>query len=396
MVALLSHSVYFFAFVAGEKQKKNILTMKPSAISFVAASLLLPNAIAQSNDTSKRGIAYIVDGHSADYNLLLSSKSPLNWYYTWKPTTAPKEIFWGDREDTIEFVPTIHNNTKLDADLVALASLPESSKYLFTFNEPDGTFETGGSDLSPQDAARDYIAKIVPLRNRFKISHPTTTGSQRGFQWLQDFNTACWAIDPENGCPTDFVVVHWYGDFLGMTSWIGQLAAWYQGSKVGLQGELKMWVTELGVPGAPTDANLAVMSETLPYLDSLDYVDRYAWFGIFRPDGANNWTGAGLSLFENDGGLSTLGAMYVGDGFVAGMKGQEYNATNNTGSGDNSTDTGSGDNSTDAGGSNSTGDNSTGSDGAGSSNDSSNGARSTSIVMWVLWICTIATGFCIL
>lgn len=362
--------------------------MKLALQLLVASAVLSSQAIAQSNTTSKRGIAYIVGGHSADYNLLLSSKSPLDWYYTWKPTTAPKEIFWGDKEDTIEFVPTIHNNTKLEADLEALEKVPSSSKYLLTFNEPDGTFETGGSDLTPQDAARDYIAKIVPLRSRFKISHPTTTGSQRGFQWLQDFNAACWAIDPQNGCPTDFVAVHWYGDFLGMTSWMGQLAAWYSGSKVGLQGDLKMWVTELGVPGAPLDTNTAVMSQTLPYLDALDYVERYAWFGIFRPDGANNWTGTGLSLFENDGGLSTLGAMYVADGtdgLVAGMKGQEYNGTTDTGGGDNSTDTGS---------SNSTGGNSTGGDGAGSNNTGSGAQSTTAKITWMIWTCAVAAGIC--
>ncbi|ETS73629.1 hypothetical protein PFICI_14575 [Pestalotiopsis fici W106-1] len=376
--------------------------MRPSAKLSIACTFLLAQAvvIAQSSGTSKRGIAYIKDGHSADYNLLLSAKSPLDWYYTWLPTTAPENIFWGDKADTIEFVPTIHNNTKLDADLDALERVPASSQYLFTFNEPDGTFETGGSDLSPQDAARDYIAKIAPLRSRFKISHPATTGSARGFQWLQDFNAACWAIDPENGCPTDFVVVHWYGDFQGMASWIGQLAGWYNGSNVGLQGDLKVWVTELGVPGAPMDANYAVMSQTLPYLDSLGFVERYAWFGIFRPDGANSWTGTGLSLYDNDGGLSSLGALYVGgesNGFVVGEQGNEYNGTvGNGGSnetdtgGDNSTDTGSGngngnDNDTDSG--SNTG-NATGS----SQGDNGSSAQSIASATWLLWASVIAMG----
>lgn len=369
--------------------------MKASAKPLAACALFLAQAVAQSSGPSKRGIAYIKDGHSADYNLLLSSKSPMSWYYTWLPTMAPDNVFWGDRAETIEFVPTIHNNTKLDADLESLKHVPDSSEYLFTFNEPDGTFETGGSDLSPQDAARDYIAKIAPLRSRFKISHPATTGSARGFQWLQDFNAACWAIDPQNGCPTDFVVVHWYGDFQGMASWIGQLASWYNGSNVGLQGDLKVWVTEFGVPGAPSDANYAVMSQTMPYLDSLGYVDRYAWFGIFRPDGANSWTGTGLSLYDNDGGLTTLGALYLGNGFVVGEKGNEYNGTVDNGGGSNDTQTG-GDNSTDTGNDNGNGNstgNSTGnatSNGQGDSGDSSGQSMASST--WLLWICLIAMG----
>jgi hypothetical protein len=361
---------------------------------FVAASTLLPHVAAQLTGASKRGIAYIIGGHSADYNLLLSERSPLDWYYTWTPLTAPADIFWGDKADTIEYVPTIHNNTKLDADLEALKHVPASSKYLLTFNEPDGTFESGGSDLSPQDAARDYIARIVPLRSRFKISHPTTTGSTRGFKWLQDFNAACWAIDPKNGCPTDFVVVHWYGDFSGMTSWIGQLAAWYNSSSVGLQGDLRMWVTELGVPGAPMDANYAVMSQTLPYLDTLDYVDRYAWFGIFRPDGANNWTGPGLSLFDDDGGLSTLGVLYVGgesNGFVVGQKGSPYNGT--SGNDDNGTSSGNGAGNGTGGGNSSTNATGSGESGSNNGNDAQCAAIATT---WLLWTCAIAVGIWVL
>ncbi|KAI1845863.1 hypothetical protein JX265_011242 [Neoarthrinium moseri] len=367
-------------------------------------SLLIAQALAQTSSSSKRGIAYIRGeaAHEADYNLLLSSKSPLNWYYTWLPTVAPSDIFQGDQADTIEFVPTIHNNTKVDEDLESLKSLPASSKHLFTFNEPDGTFETGGSDLTPQVAARVYIEKIVPLRNRFQISHPSTTGSQRGFQWLQDFNAACWAIDPENGCPADFVVIHWYGDFVGMTSWIGQLAAWYRESKVGLQGELRVWVTELGVPGADMAANHAVMTQTLPFLDQLDYVEKYAWFGQFRPDGANNWTGAGLSLFENDGGLSTLGATYLGGqttGFSVGDKGQESSSTGGKGgSGNNSNSTGN-DNSTDAGagaGSGNSTSNDTSSGTQGSEDKGSGSVSVASAATSMLWMCVVTLGIWVL
>ncbi|KAH8203700.1 hypothetical protein TruAng_002113 [Truncatella angustata] len=369
--------------------------MKSSSAFVVASSLLFSLTSAQSSATSKRGIAYIKGGESADYNILLTSKSPMDWYYTWTPRTAPGDIFWGSKvdNDTIEFVPTIHNNTKLDDDIEALKDAPSASKYLFVFNEPDGTFETGGCDLTPQDAARDYIAKIVPLRNRWKISHPVTTGSPRGFQWLQDFNAACWAIDPKNGCPTDFVTVHWYGDFIGMTSWIGQLAAWYNGSDAGLQGDLRVWVTEIGAPSAPMDANYNVMSQTLPYLDSLEYVDRYAWFGAWRIGGANRneWTGDGLSLFDDNGGLTTLGALYVGgetNGFAIGEKGKAYTAPTNNGSSGNDTNSeGGADNSTDTGSNNSTG-NSTGSGQGGSGN----GAQTNTAATWIFWTGLVAAG----
>jgi hypothetical protein len=57
-------------------------------------------------------------------------------------------------------------------------------------------------------------------------------------------------------------------------------------------------------------------------LDSLDYVERYAWFGAFRSDDANEWTGDGVALFDDDGGLTELGALYMGDGYEEGQKGE--------------------------------------------------------------------------
>jgi hypothetical protein len=314
--------------------------------------MLAWQSMAQTNPTSKRGISYIIGGHEEDYNLLLSARSPLNWYYTWLPTTAPSNIFAGDQAGAVEFVPTIHNDTALDADLATLARLPAAARrHVFTFNEPDGTLDTGGSAVSPADAARLYVERLAPLRAQLGValSHPATTGSPRGRQWLRDFNAACWRLNATHGCAADFVVAHWYGDFAGMAAWVGELAAWYAGNgsdgDVGLGGRpVRMWITELGVPGADCATNYAVMAQTLPYLDGLDYVERYAWFGEFRPDAANNWTGPGLSLFENDGGLTDLGALYLGgeaNGFVVGDKGQQANTTGGRGNG-NSTGGGNG------------------------------------------------------
>jgi len=333
----------------------------PAARFCVLAALSATRTLAA---TSKRGIAYIPYGYSADYNLLLSNNSELSWYYTWYPTSAPTDGFYGTHADTIEFVPTLkslHNLTE-----PVLAGLPNitTSRYLFTFNEPDGEVDTGGTAISPANAARAYIDSIVPFRTsgRFQLSHPAVTGSERGFQWLRDFRNACFAIDAKNGCPADFVVVHWYGDFQGMADWMGRLAAWYAGNTtdgdVGYRGggvgrPVRLWVTEMGLPQGNNETQLAVMAQTLPYLDGLEYVERYAWFGIFRPDNANAWTGSGLSLFRNDGGLSDLGALYLGgnsSGFTAGAKGLSYEAYNETVK--NTTTTGGGSGGGQGGGSN--------------------------------------------
>jgi hypothetical protein len=51
-------------------------------------------------------------------------------------------------------------------------------------------------------------------------------------------------------------------------------------------------------------------------------VEKYSWFGAFRPKDANAWTGDGVALFDNGGGLTKLGALYMGNGYKVGQKGE--------------------------------------------------------------------------
>jgi hypothetical protein len=85
---------------------------------------------------------------------------------------------------------------------------------------------------------------------------------------------------------------------------------------------LKIWVTEMALPQQSEDATVQMMNQTLPYLDKLDYVERYAWFGAFRTKNANEWTGDGVALFDGNGGLTKLGALYMGNDYKVGQKGE--------------------------------------------------------------------------
>ncbi|RBR14183.1 hypothetical protein FVER53590_07687 [Fusarium verticillioides] len=275
--------------------------------------------LAESIDlSSKRGLAYHGDDHKSDNELLISNNSEIAWYYTWS--------LWpnGQIGSSLPFVPLIHGlDDASDSELESrLNGLPESSTHLLTFNEPDGETDTGGSAISAKDAARAYIEHIVPLRKanrKWSISHPSVTGSPRGLEWLRDFNESCYDID-DDGCPTDFVAVHWYGDAGGLKNWLGNLREFYNETAP----DARFWITEMALPKGDDDATLAMMNESLPYLDDNDYVQAYAWFGAFRKDDANEWTGDSVSLFDDDGGLTKLGAEYLGGeqkGFEEGMKG---------------------------------------------------------------------------
>lgn len=276
-------------------------------------------------EDSKRGFAFIGDTHKSDNQLLASGSSPLSWYYNWSPYPNSDLI----PADTLEFVPTIHgiDATNDDQTERVIRDLPQSSKHLLSFNEPDGSEGSGGSSISPEDAANAYINYVVPFRNgdsggrKWLISHPSTTGSPNGLDWLRRFNASCYDIDSKNGCPADFVAVHWYGNFEGLTSWLGTLNEFYNINSTRNE-PLKLWITEMALPQQDDDDTVAMMNQSLPYLDRQENVERYAWFGAFRTDDSNEWTGDGVALFDDDGGLTELGALYMGNGFKEGQKGE--------------------------------------------------------------------------
>lgn len=55
-------------------------------------------------------------------------------------------------------------------------------------------------------------------------------------------------------------------------------------------------------------------------------MERYAWFGMFRTDESNAWTGKEVAMFGKDGALTELGALY--------LNGVEVNGTSSAGQGE--------------------------------------------------------------
>lgn len=301
---------------------------------FLLVATLAQESISQSVSPvlpSKRGIAYHHDDHAGDNLLLLTNNTSISWYYTW--SLYPSQVYLSTN-GSIAFLPLIHGlKDASDSSLATvLGRLPASSQHLLSFNEPDGSTDSGGSAISPEDAAASYVKYIVPLRTStdsrsrtWKISHPSVTGSGRGLDWLKRFLQACTALDKEKGCPTDFVAVHWYGDFGGLSNWLGTLRDFYNTT----QPTPKFWITEMALPQGGQEATLSMMNSSISYLDAADYVAAYAWFGAFRSNEANAWTGNAVSLFDDRGGLTDLGALYLGGkerGYETGMNGGGQNA----------------------------------------------------------------------
>ena len=129
--------------------------------------------------------------------------------------------------------------------------------YVLGFNEPDGCND-GGSCVDAETAAQTWIREIEPLKELgVKLGAPAVTGAPTGFQWLQNFFTAC-----DGGCTPDFVPIHWYGNFEGMASYMGQVNATYQ--------NMTMWVTEFGFPEQDLEATQMFFNQSISYLDRLE------------------------------------------------------------------------------------------------------------------------------
>jgi len=71
-----------------------------------------------------------------------------------------------------------------------------------------------------------------------------------------------------------------------------------------------LWVTELGWQNQGEEDTLNFFNQSTQYLDRLDYVERYAWFGGFRESDSN--VGPNGALLDDSGEVDDLGAMYLG------------------------------------------------------------------------------------
>ncbi|KAK8113764.1 glycoside hydrolase [Apiospora kogelbergensis] len=248
--------------------------------------------------------------------------SKVSWYYTWELYESP---MIREANPDAEFLPQVgphdldlSNPAKpklLSKAADQLQNVKKSgSKRLLCFNEPNEKVENGGTGLSPDVVAKYYKHVIMPLQQDegWKISHPVVSSGPPGLAWLKQFRDACRRENGGADCPTDFVSVHWYGPAAGLDGWTGQLHDFY-----GNKAEPKFWFTELGVPkagqegqGTPAD-NAALLKQADSSFSKANFVEAYAWFGATRPNKANAWTGAGVSLFGDDGKPNALGKMLM-------------------------------------------------------------------------------------
>ncbi len=193
------------------------------------------------------------------------------WYYNWTP--HPDARAAGMRA---EFFPMVWNGR--DVTEKNLTRLKKAGFHtLLTFNEPDG-----------QEQADMTVGQALALwprlmRTGMRLGSPAPATITKEKDWLARFMKQADA----RGYRVDFICLHWYGDITAPDA-VDQL-------KTFLETQWKryrrpIWLTEfsgstgywLKLENPPVNAakNAAFIRKALPMLESLPYVERYAWFEL--------------------------------------------------------------------------------------------------------------------
>jgi len=178
-----------------------------------------------------------------------------------------------------------------DIDKLAVTVKGLGAKTILTFNEPDFDQQ---SNINATYAAQLWMQYIEPLKqDGIRLGGPAISSGATGRPWLQDFMSAC------SQCTIDFIPIHWYGDGTG-----GFYDYLYQ-----INGQFPnhtLWITEYAETSSNDSVVLDFMNQTITTLDGLDFVERYAWFGYFRPKDGSHY-----NLLDVNGNLNAAGQVYV-------------------------------------------------------------------------------------
>jgi hypothetical protein len=221
--------------------------------------------------------------------------SKASWYYDWSPSRLDHLGTSGP-----QFVPMIWGPKNTDAG--SLATAKSQGSVLLGFNEPDMGAQSNMTVQQALDLWPKLQATGLRLGSPAVAANAATPGS-----WLDQFMAGAAA----RGYRVDFITVHWYGSDFRPGPATDQLRSYLQA--IHNRYHLPIWLTEYalisfsgGTQYPAPDQQAAFITQSAAMLDSLPYVERYAWFGL-----AASGSPAGTALFQN-GQATPMGVAYEG------------------------------------------------------------------------------------
>ena len=279
-------------YIASEKDL-NISELPPNLQGNISFIRVLPW-----NWVSKKGIGGNVTGLNE------------TWHYNWANT--------GNSSLQRENVPMAWGKGGADDPSdIELYNSKYKTAHVLAFNESDNCNDQSGQygDLCNTDVA------VATYQNLMKTGLRLVSPSCREnapFGWLKEFYDKATA----QNIRIDVIGVHWYdwGSNPANSPNADPQQVFnrfknYLQNVHNLYG-LPIWITEFNAnPNRTGAVNLAFMKLALPYLETLDYVERYAWFqpssGVADYyDGSGNYTEAGLVYKNQQSGPSISEAVY--------------------------------------------------------------------------------------
>lgn len=262
-----------------------------------------------SNTSTPRGKAGLAwpNGDSVDIQPFAAT-GKVSWYYTWsvwpidtgmKSTTVDLEfvpLLWGNRTIT-EFTAKINDTLSTSK---SRSGSTKNVTALLGMNEPE---QPGQSNMSPAAGVDLWLTHIEPFHARgLRLGSPAVSSGPEGKVWMENFFKEC------NGrCTVDFVAMHWYG--INADAFIAHLwDYWYTFNRT-------LWVTEWACHNfVDRDAQCSeedvvqFMNKTQSFMDTSDFVERYAWFGAMKDMQGVDQDNA---LMDNKGVINSLGRQYI-------------------------------------------------------------------------------------
>lgn len=277
------------------------------------------------NWVTKKGIA--VSGNSS-LNEVGGTESTLGntWFYRWSR----------DHESTLdaEYAPMSWGvgGADEDSDITAYRQLYKST-HIMSFNESDHCTGQSGQyrNLCQEDVAVGYHRNL--MKTGLRIVSPS--GRENApFTWLRNFYDKATAQDIR----IDVIGVHWYdwgsdpenNPNHSASVIFDRFKNYLQ--RVYDEYGLPIWITEFNANRYRNNATqLAFMQLAIPYLETLDYVERYAWFEPVHPTDDENQEGYADYYDDNNFSLTNVGSYFLNHNSSSAIPEQIVTARDNIG-----------------------------------------------------------------
>lgn len=221
---------------------------------------------------------------------------------------------WGNSAQSLpnlEYAPMAWGGGAATEAAVAEHVLKQDVTHMLGFNESDNCDDQSGQygNLCQIDVAVPLFENLMGTGLRLVSPSPRENGP---FGWLSDFND----LAVENDVRMDVIGVHWYdwgsspssSPYADAKDVFNRFKTYL--TNVHKKYQKPIWITEFNAnPNRDSSVQIAFIKMAIPYLESLDYVERYCYFepnkNVSIANGVNP-----TAYYDDNGDLTSFGTVY--------------------------------------------------------------------------------------